>query len=554
MTLASRNHRMTARRPAPGPRGGQGNGAPARLGRSARDNRSAQGALGVAMLQQMLDTVPINVILCDVQNFEISYANPTTIETLKRLDHLLPIPAEELIGQSIDIFHKNPSHQRRILSDPRKLPYKTNVKLGDEILDLLVTGVYDRSGNYVAAMLTWSIVTEKVKSEEDGARLLQMVNNMPINVMACDPVEFKINFMNTTSLETLRKLQHLLPVKADDLVGQCIDIFHKNPTHQRRLLSDPKNLPYRAAIKLGDESLDLSVSAIRDKGGNYLGPMLTWSVVTEQMKISSRVKEVVGVVSSASTELQATAQSLSATAEETNRQATAVASASEQASTNVQTVATAAEELSTSIAEINRQVTESASIAQSAVEEAKRTTSTIETLAVAADKIGEVVKLINAIADQTKLLALNATIEAARAGDAGKGFAVVASEVKNLAGQTATATTQIGEQISGMQSATKDSVAAIKQIGTTIAKISEISTAIASAMEEQGAATQEIARNVQQASAGTREVSSNIANVSEAATQTGAASAQVLQSASELSKHGDQLRTEIEAFMARLGG
>ncbi|MBV8536518.1 MAG: methyl-accepting chemotaxis protein [Alphaproteobacteria bacterium] len=264
------------------------------------------------------------------------------------------------------------------------------------------------------------------------------------------------------------------------------------------------------------------------------------------------VKDIVRMVSAAASELQTTAQSLTTTAEETQRQSTAVAAASEQASANVQTVATAAEELASSIAEISRQVAESTKIADQAVTGAEQTNLQVQALADAAQKIGDVVKLINDIAGQTNLLALNATIEAARAGDAGKGFAVVASEVKSLALQTAKATDDIAAQINAIQSATRDSVQAIRTIGQTIGRMSEIATAIASAVEEQGAATMEIARNIQQASTGTAEVSSNIIGVNKAAGETGASSAQVLQAASALSKQSETLSVQVDGFVAKV--
>ena len=269
-------------------------------------------------------------------------------------------------------------------------------------------------------------------------------------------------------------------------------------------------------------------------------------------EFQSSVGGVVETVASASTEMQSTAQAMSATAEETSQQSTAVAAAAEQASANVETVASAAEELSSSIAEISRQVAQSAQIAADAVRDAKHTDEQIQGLAQAVAKIGEVVSLITDIAEQTNLLALNATIEAARAGDAGKGFAVVASEVKNLANQTAKATDEISGQISGVQSATEEAVAAIQGIGKTIGEIDEIATTIASAVEEQGAATQEIARNVEQASAGTQDVTSNIGGVNQAASETGAAASEVLQSASELSQQSELLKQQVDTFVARV--
>ena len=395
----------------------------------------------------------------------------------------------------------------------------------------------------------WQAMGKLREAVTKAFELRQLVEELPINVMQCEPQSFKVTFMNRSTRETLKKLESLLPCKVEQILGQSIDIFHKNPEHQRRILRDPKNLPYTAKIKLGDETLSLNVAAIMDRKGGYMGPVLTWNVVTAQVQMANRVKDVVGIVASAASEMEASAQSMSATAEETNRQSTAVAAASEQAATNVQTVASAAEELSASIREIQQQMTNSARIAQQAVEQVDRTDTTVTGLVQAADKIGEVVNLISDIASQTNLLALNATIEAARAGEAGKGFAVVASEVKNLANQTAKATEEIGQQIAAMQTATGDSVQAIRGIGETIKQISEVTTVVASAVEEQGAATQEISRNVQQASAGTQEVSSNITGVSQAATQTGTAAGQVLNAARELAQQGQQLNTEIEAFL-----
>jgi methyl-accepting chemotaxis protein len=262
------------------------------------------------------------------------------------------------------------------------------------------------------------------------------------------------------------------------------------------------------------------------------------------------IGEIVETVSSASTELEASAGTLTSTAERAQELTTMVAAASEEASTNVQSVASATEEMSSSITEISRQVQESARIAGEAVHQAQKTNDRVGELAKAASRIGDVVELINTIAGQTNLLALNATIEAARAGEAGRGFAVVASEVKALAEQTAKATGEISQQIGGIQSATHDSVEAIKEIGDTIGKMSEIASTIASAVEEQGAATQEISRNVQQASQGTQQVSSNIFVKEPAATETGSASAQVLSAAQTLSRDSNRLKVEVGKFLS----
>jgi methyl-accepting chemotaxis protein len=264
------------------------------------------------------------------------------------------------------------------------------------------------------------------------------------------------------------------------------------------------------------------------------------------------VTESLRSLAMASTELQTTAHSMSATAEQTSSKSATVASVSEEASTNVQTVASATEELSASINEISRQVAESTGIAGEAVTQAERTNAQVQALADAAQRIGDVVKLISGIAGQTNLLALNATIEAARAGEAGKGFAVVASEVKSLATQTAKATEEITAQVAAIQEATGSSVQAIQAIGETISRVNHIAAAIAAAVEQQGAATQEIARNVQQAAAGTTEVSGHIASVSQAAGETGVAAGEVLGSAKGLVRLSEVLRDNVDQFVSNI--
>ena len=261
------------------------------------------------------------------------------------------------------------------------------------------------------------------------------------------------------------------------------------------------------------------------------------------------VGEIIETVSSASSQLEASAGTLNATAERAQELATVVAAASEEASTNVQSVASATEEMSSSVNEISRQVQASARMANEAVDQARTTNDRVSELSKAAARIGDVVELINTIAGQTNLLALNATIEAARAGEAGRGFAVVASEVKALAEQTAKATGEIGQQVADIQSATQDSVNAIKEISGTIEKLSEISSTIAAAVEEQGAATQEISRNVQQAAHGTQQVSSNIADVQRGASETDSASSQVLHAAQSLSGDSNRLKLEVGKFL-----
>ncbi|RAI45425.1 methyl-accepting chemotaxis protein [Rhodoplanes roseus] len=293
-------------------------------------------------------------------------------------------------------------------------------------------------------------------------------------------------------------------------------------------------------VRMRDEQVEAEKRAAADRQA---------AVHTIATDFEAAVGEIIGTVSAASGELEAAATSLTRTAQTTRDLSTTVAAASEQASANVQSVSAGGQEMAASVNEISRQVTESTRIAGEAVRQAEKTDARIGQLSQAAGRIGDVVKLITAIAEQTNLLALNATIEAARAGEAGKGFAVVAQEVKALAAQTAKATGDISSQIADMQSATHDSVGAIKEIVTTIARIAEIASAIAAAVEEQGAATHEVARNIQQASMGTGEVARTIVEVSRGANATEAASEQVRSSAAMLAHESTKLKDEVKNFL-----
>ena len=267
-------------------------------------------------------------------------------------------------------------------------------------------------------------------------------------------------------------------------------------------------------------------------------------------EFESAIGELIGSLSSSSTELNAAANTLTMTADSTGRISCEAADASQEVSSNVQSIAKTAEEITSSVKEIGRRVLEASRIADEAVEQAESTDGKIAQLSQSASRIGDVIKLITAVAEQTNLLALNATIEAARAGEAGRGFAVVASEVKMLAAQTAKATDEIAVQIAGMQAATNESVQAIREIGTTINSISEISATISAAVEQQGVATQEITRNVQQAAKRSGAVASSIADVSRGAGETGSASNQIVLSAKTISVESSRLRTEVEKFLA----
>ncbi|MBV6656900.1 MAG: methyl-accepting chemotaxis protein [Devosiaceae bacterium] len=383
-----------------------------------------------------------------------------------------------------------------------------------------------------------------------------MLDQMPINVLVADPHTCDIIYANAASRTTLHAIRHLLPqsVDPDNMDGVNIDVFHKHPQHQRAILADPNKLPWNAKIKLGPETLALKVSKLSSAEGEYIGAMVTWSVMTDLANaidgFEHQVVEAMQKLSDTSVELSASAHQMEKVAASSTAGATSSAAGAEEATRNVETVAQAAQELNASIGEITEQAANSSQIAMSAVGEARKTNEKVRELYSASQKIGEVVGLIQDIAAQTNLLALNATIEAARAGDAGKGFAVVASEVKSLAGQTTRATEQITRQIAGIQDATGATVTSIEAISGTIDQISEVTSSISAAVEEQSVTTAEISRNVSEAATGTVEVASHMSKVQHGASDTAKAATEVKGSSAELSDQAKMLNSAVEGFIA----
>ena len=525
----------------------------------AKNSKNSK-SIDKTLARAMLESAPINVMYAD-RDLVLQYMNRASTETLNKLEHLLPCKVNEMVGQSIDIYHKNPEPIRRLLSDPKNLPHQANIQLGSETLSLLVSPMYNDRGTYLGPMVTWEIVTEKVKIESEMAQAKNMVENAPINVMYAD-LDLVLQYMNPASTETLKNLDHLLPCKVHEMIGQSIDIYHKNPEPIRKLLSDPKNLPHKANIQLGPETLSLLVSPIIDQKGNYIGPMVTWEIITEKLAMEKRdaemtknMKTVLQQVNSnsetlagAAEELMATSQQMANGAEETSTQATVVASASEEVRKNIQSVATGSDEMTASIKEIAMNANEAAKVTAEAVTMAETTNKTVGELGISSAEVGDVIKVITSIAEQTNLLALNATIEAARAGEAGKGFAVVANEVKELANQTAQATDDISRKIQDIQTNTTSAVDVIAKITAIISKINDISNTIASSVEEQTATTNEMARSVNEAAVGTEEIVKNITGVADAAKDTSSGADQTQKAASELTQMAQGLQKMVAEF------
>ncbi|MGE3617825.1 MAG: methyl-accepting chemotaxis protein [Gemmatimonadales bacterium] len=261
-----------------------------------------------AMAMTMLENAPINVMMAD-RDLKIQYMNPASSKTLTTLEGYLPVKVKDMIGQSIDIFHKNPAHQRQMLADPRNLPHTAQIHVGPETLSLLVSPIYDSTGAYVGPMVTWEVVTERLRLEAEAARITSMMENAPINIMMTD-TNLSLQYMNPASRDTLKKLQQFLPVRVEEMIGKSIDLFHKDPAHQRKMLADPRNLPHRANIQVGPETLSLLVSAIFDNNKQYIGPMVSWEVITERLETERKIKEATEREQKAAAELREKVDSL----------------------------------------------------------------------------------------------------------------------------------------------------------------------------------------------------------------------------------------------------
>jgi len=567
-------------------------------------------------LKSCLDNLQTNIFVAD-KDLNLTYINDIAQATLisiePEIQKAFRLSVGEFLGGSIHRFHQNPQQVEKILRNPASFPYSTELAFGNVILKTSINGIWDEKGEVQAYIASWEEIGERKKLELDQARINSMMENAPFNILFCD-CDLTLQYANPASIKTLKTLEQYLPVRVDEIIGRSIDIFHKNPAHQRKMLSDPRNLPHTAQIQVGPEILDLVINAIYDHEKNYTGVMVNWSVITERLKLQKenedmvrldkertaglqdKVGQILKVVNAAaqgditkqlnvmgndpagqvgqaladfianlrvnigsfgktgddlnhsSNELVSVSQQLSANAEETSAQAGVVSAASDEVSNNVQIVATGTEEMTASIKEIANSASQAAAIADSAVKIVEQTNHKITALGESSIGIGQVVKVITEIAGQTNLLALNATIEAARAGEAGKGFAVVANEVKELANQTAKATNDISEKIKVIQADAKNAVEAMDEITIVINEVNDISGTIASAVEEQSATTNEMSRNVAEAAKGVQEIARNITGVAEAAEDTSKGAITTEQTAMKLTRNSEIITELVSKF------
>jgi methyl-accepting chemotaxis protein len=446
----------------------------------------------VARVAAMVENSPIGVMYADTTQI-IRYINPASLTTFRKLERHLPVRADNIVGSSIDIFHKDPTYQRKLLGDAKNLPVRTQIQIGPESASLLVTAIYDQHKSYIGAMATWELVTERLETERKVQEASERERKQAEDLQA--KVESILEVVNAAGRGDLTRN---VTIKGSDAVGQ-----------------------------MGD-GLDRFFGNLRRSVGN--------------------ISEMAQTLASASRELTAVSQQMASNAEETAAQANVASAAAEEVSSNVNTVSTAAEEMGASIREIAKSAHEAARVATSAVRVAESTNVTVAKLGESSAEIGNVIKVITSIAQQTNLLALNATIEAARAGEAGKGFAVVANEVKELAKQTATATRDISQKIEAIQGDTKGAVEAIAQISKIINQINDIQNTIASAVEEQTATTGEISRNVSEAAKGSREIAENITGVAEAARGTTEGAGNTKSSADDLARVAADLQKLVGQF------
>ena len=565
---------------------------------SRNGKRAVQRTRDSAFFEQMLENATVRVIVAD-RDLKITYMNPASVATLRELESLLPCKVDEILGQPIDIFHEHPERQRKLLADPKNLPHRAQIRLGPEILDLNVQALYDDRGTYLGPMVNWERITEKVHFQKEQQRLQQMVEQAAVRLILAD-ADFKIVYVNPESKKTLKQIEHLLPCKVEEIVGKPIDIFHKNPEYQRRFLSNPENLPHQAEIKLGDEIMLLNVVAIRDSGGRYIGPMVNWELITEQVcarereaklqaeqqasaeALRAKVNElmkVVGAIAAGdltqeveltgqddmgrlassvrkmSADLRELIKQLVESAAQQNEGARAISESAQNLSEGAQSQAASVEQMTASVEELvksiqvisestieaRRQSGATSELAKSGGASVRDAVASMHLIQKSSEQINDIIQVISEIASQTNLLALNAAIEAARAGEHGLGFAVVADEVRKLAERSSVAAKEITQLI-------KESTRRVAEGAELSEKVGKSLNSIVEAVEQSATGIARIAESAEAQAENAKEVQAAIRSVGKTTESNAAASEEMAASAEQLGAQASTLQDLVARF------
>lgn len=488
-------------------------------------------------LASIVDELPTPLVVFDSDARTVLLSNKESNKLLTRLG--LATDMVEKKARLGDIFEP-----MRGLSAPEHRTFS----MSGELIDVRLIAAPLQPDGRSLQLMVWYIVTERERQRQETLKLRQMIDKMHINALLCDPESTEILYQNDASADAIASLGSTLSLAADGVIGSTVDAIFPELGDDIDRIKDPSRLPYERKTAIGDEIISLDITAIVEGDGSYIGAMMTWTITTAQDRIQTAVKAASTTIAQSLEELETRSNAVLDAAKTGSRIAESTATIFNATNETMQSISSSTQDLTSAIDEIGAQVGDASRSIGSANESVKITMEQVHALSEASAKIGDVVKLITDIADQTNLLALNATIEAARAGEAGRGFAVVASEVKALAGQTASATNEISDQISAIQKQTKSVVQSIEGIGETVRQIHENSDAVAASAQEQTRTTQSIAVQIQEAASSAQSVQQNMADMQDASEATAGS----MDGMSVITQSLDNAADNLEAELAKL--